>query len=229
MGTRKRHSVTLRSPTQGGPRRYQSGAVRIDDRVRLGHALAMALEPFGLGVAVVEPGTLRVTFASEALGALLGATVDQLTGLSSLRERVMPADVAAAEACLGATRASESTIHFLHSWGNPVELESQRPSFRQRPERRERAAPPGGRVSRRRRAARTGEPAGRRRRSCRSAPRARRALLDGDARATDSAHRAAPPRAGARPRAQARAAGPRRARRSNRRGGAARRADDRAR
>ena len=123
MGTRKRHSVTLRSPTQGGPRRYQSGAVRIDDRVRLGHALAMALEPFGLGVAVVEPGTLRVTFASEALGALLGATVDELTGLSSLRERVMPADVAAAEACLGATRASESTIHFLHSWGDPVELD----------------------------------------------------------------------------------------------------------
>ena len=91
--------------------------------MRLGQALAAGLEPFGFGVAVVEPGTLRLTFASEAFAALLGANVEELLALGSLRERVVESDLHSAEACLGAARASEATIRFVHSWGEPIELE----------------------------------------------------------------------------------------------------------
>jgi signal transduction histidine kinase len=119
MGNRKRQSAAPRS----APRRYQSGAVRIDHRVGLGHALASALEPFGLGVAIVEPGTLRVLFASEALASLLGATVEELVGLRSLLERVVPQDSHAAETCFGTPRPSEISLRLLHSCGDPIDLD----------------------------------------------------------------------------------------------------------
>jgi signal transduction histidine kinase len=119
MGNRKRHPA---APHEA-PRRYQSGAVRVDDRVRLGQALSAALEPFGMGVAIVEPATLRLSFASEVLAALLGAGVEDLLALGSLREKVVESDLRAAEACLGAARASEATIRFVHSWGEPIELD----------------------------------------------------------------------------------------------------------
>jgi signal transduction histidine kinase len=96
--------------------------------VRLGHAIASALEPFGLGVAVIDPGTLRVTFANEALASLFGSTPEELAQLPSLLDRVAPGDVAAAEACLGAVRPSEATLHFIHASGDPIELDlSARP------------------------------------------------------------------------------------------------------
>ncbi len=119
MGHRKRHSAA----PSGGPRRTQSGARRIDERVRLGQALASALEPFGLGAAVVEPRTLRFAFASEALASLLGATVDELVALPSILERVVPADARAAEAALSAPRPSEVAVPFVHASGDEIELD----------------------------------------------------------------------------------------------------------
>ena len=130
MGQRKRHPATPSS----APRRYQSGAVRIDDRVRLGQAIAAALEPFGLGVAVIDPGALRFTFANEALASLLGTTIEELLALPSLLDRVVPEDARAAEACLGHPRPSELTLKLLYASGDPIELDvSVRPFDHEKP------------------------------------------------------------------------------------------------
>ena len=130
MGNRKRHSADPHS----APRRYKSGTLRIDDRVRLGQAIASALEPFGLGVAVIDPDALRFTFANDALASLLGSTTEELLALPSLLERVAPKDVRAAEACLGAARPSELTLHLVHASGDPIEVDlSVRPFDHERP------------------------------------------------------------------------------------------------
>jgi signal transduction histidine kinase len=108
--------------------------VRIDDRIRLGQALAGALEPFGLGVGVVDPGALRLTFANEALASLLGSTIEELVHLPSLLDRVTPEDAHTAEACFGALRPSELTIHMIHASGDPIELDvSVRPFDHEKP------------------------------------------------------------------------------------------------
>jgi signal transduction histidine kinase len=119
MGHRKRHSAAPSS----APRRSVSGARRIDERVRLGQALAAALEPFGVGAAVVDPTTLRFTFVSEALASLLGATVEELVALHSVADRVALADARAAEAALSHARPSEVTLRFLHASGDEIELD----------------------------------------------------------------------------------------------------------
>jgi nitrogen-specific signal transduction histidine kinase len=120
MGNRKRHSV---APLRHGGRRYQSGTIRIGHRVGLGQALAAALEPFGLGVAIIEPGTLRILFVSEALAALLGTTAEELVALRSLLERVVPQDARAAETCFGTSRPSELTLRLVHACGDPIDLD----------------------------------------------------------------------------------------------------------
>ncbi len=130
MGNRKRHSAA----PHGAPPRYASGAVRVGEPVPLGEALASALEPFGLGVAVVEPGTMRLLFASEALASLLGATVGELLALRSLLERVIPQDARVAEASFASPRPSELTLRLLHACGDPVDLDlSVRPFDREPP------------------------------------------------------------------------------------------------
>jgi PAS domain S-box-containing protein len=119
MGTRKRHSA----PVVAAPRRHQSGAVRIDDRIRLGHAIATSLEPFGVGVAIVEPRTSRFVFVSEALTALLGATREDLLALPSAVERFAKDDARAAEAYLEQTRATRAHLRLVHADGTLVEVE----------------------------------------------------------------------------------------------------------
>ncbi len=119
MGNRKRHSA----PVIAAPRRYQSGAVRIDDRVRLGQAIAAALEPFGVAVAIVEPRALRFVFVSDALTTLLGATREELLALASAVERFAPDDARAAEAYLGQTRATRATLRLVHASGALVDAE----------------------------------------------------------------------------------------------------------
>lgn len=130
MVHRKRNPSTR----PNAPRRYQSGARRIDERVRLGHALAAALEPFAFGVGVIDPETLRLSFANESLASLLGSTVEELLHLPSILDRVAPTDAHAAAACFGTPRPSELTIHLLHSSGDPIELDiSVRPFDHEKP------------------------------------------------------------------------------------------------
>jgi signal transduction histidine kinase len=150
MGNRKRHSV---APLRHGARRYQSGTVRIAHRVGLGQALAAALEPFGLGVAIIEPGTLRILFVSEALAALLGTTAEELVALRSLLERVVPQDARAAETCFGTSRPSELTLRLVHACGDPIDLDlSVRPFDDESPPTSEEEGAEGANVARKRRA-----------------------------------------------------------------------------
>ena len=149
---------------------------------RLALAMAAALEPLGVGVAVVDPRALRFIFVSDAFAALLGATRDELLALHSVLDRVAADDATAATACFAGPREARATLRLLCAGGEPVEIDlSTRPFDSDELERGARS-PSWPERARRPKSRALGSLAA-------SAPRPRRAVLDRRARAQDPAHR----------------------------------------
>jgi PAS domain S-box-containing protein len=97
--------------------------------VRLGEALAAALESFGLGVAVVDPDAMHFVFGSQPFADLLGITKADIAR-SPVAARFVAEDVAQAEAYLTLARTSRELkrLRLVHASGDPVAVElSARP------------------------------------------------------------------------------------------------------
>ncbi len=92
-------------------------------RVPLSEALAAALDPFGLGLAIIDPETLRFTFVNESFASLVGATAEELLTLPSLLAKVAPEEAAAAEACFREARTVHRPLHLVHASGDLVEVD----------------------------------------------------------------------------------------------------------
>jgi len=97
--------------------------VRIDERVRFDQAIASAMEPLGLAVAVVDAHSRRFTLVTEAFAARLQRTVEELLGAPTILDLVSDQDAAAAGACLDAPPPTPITLRFGSPGPPPIDLD----------------------------------------------------------------------------------------------------------